>query len=157
MQALEQNRAGRAQLVDALQHLAKGGGGGYSEAVGAFQRLVPASAPDACLAACWAALGRHLAALEQHMTFRTTRTTMLAVRFWHPVQQLVPCPPCIASVASATAGSASAITAVSALAGVCVGGVEGQCRGAGRHRQWLPDVVHLRAAEPRAAGGSFRN
>jgi hypothetical protein len=35
MQALEQNRTERTRLVDALQHLAKGGGGGYSEAVGA--------------------------------------------------------------------------------------------------------------------------
>jgi hypothetical protein len=68
VEALERNRAERARLVDALQRLAKGGGGGYSEAVGASPRLVPAPAPDACLAACWAALGQHLAALEQHRT-----------------------------------------------------------------------------------------
>ena len=41
MEALERNRAERARLVDALQRLAKGGGGGYSEAVGAFHCLVP--------------------------------------------------------------------------------------------------------------------
>ena len=56
-----------------------------------------------------AALGQHLAALEQHVAAAITPATVSAVCRWHPLQRLLPGQPCVALPAGATASSASAI------------------------------------------------
>lgn len=69
MQALEQNRTERARLVDALQHLAKGGGGGYSEAVGASGCCCPNGFPLFTIrTTCHAAAGSRRAPAAEVIT-----------------------------------------------------------------------------------------